>query len=192
MRAVDDADLDAGGFEHFVKRQPVNARGLHRHGRDPALAQMIAGRCKARLARPPAPAFPLRLLGGKRIKAARRLARQGHENLRAAHVDARRVRMNLVQHNGSFQFEFACLHVPGAAPGGETTKGQRHAAKRERPARRAAASPQQTDVTKKPRATTGANLRNGHKRTGRRAAKLSRHRHAPSLRSLPPPAKHVL
>ena len=73
------------------------------------LAQVIAGRFIAR---------------GKRLKAARRLTGQSHENLRRSHVDARRVRMDLIQHDGSFHFEFDGLQVPTPRPAGRRQKAK--------------------------------------------------------------------
>ncbi len=149
------AHREAGSLEHFGERQPGSARGLHRHGGHGASAPMIAGRGKAR---------------GEGLKAARRLAGPRHENLRGTDVDARRVRMDLLQHTWLLSFcLWFCASMP--RPAGETTKGHGHAAKRERPARLKSQSLRgPAGVTKKPRAATGAKLRNGPESTGRRTA----------------------
>src|ERR1700729_174843 len=88
-------------------------------------------------------------------------------------------------------FDLSLMVWRGAdtAPGGETTKGRRHAAKRERPPHSGVQAPLRTGVTKKPRATTGANLRNGHERTEPGTAKLSRHRHVATLQFIAPASK---
>ena len=41
MASVDQVDFKPGGIEHLEQRDPVHTGGLHRHGRDGALAQPL-------------------------------------------------------------------------------------------------------------------------------------------------------
>ena len=90
LAPIDHPDIQAGGFQNAIERQPVHARRLHRHRADPMLDQKVAQRLQLR---------------GHRAKHPRRTPADRNMHLLAADIDKRRAR---IKHS---QFAHSSLHV---------------------------------------------------------------------------------